>query len=303
MTTVACERMNDIHTNQQVFVYGGISIFLHAMVLGLLSLFHQVQPMDKPVPLVKVTLVETNASNSSNTTGNPAPPLMNSVRKSQTQQPAPRRSPKPTIESIPSLGKAAMRPIPQPQTAKLPPVQRRVLQDTRATDALTMKNLLKVTRSAAPSTSGVKRTGSSIPMPDLQSGNQTVPPIRTHTPSSATHQDASSPTPVRQALKSAPPGTGKASGTKVGLGRTLPPVYPRLAREQGWEGTVRLRIVVLPDGSPGDITIRKSSGHSILDEAAIEAVKSWKFLPARDGNIPIKSLVEIPINFDLRTQG
>ncbi len=81
-----------------------------------------------------------------------------------------------------------------------------------------------------------------------------------------------------------------------------PPVYPRIARESGWEGTVLIRVVVLADGNPGSISVHKSSGHAVLDEAAIEAVKKWKFTPAKDGNIPVRSVVEIPINFDLSKQ-
>ncbi|MFB3137012.1 MAG: energy transducer TonB [Nitrospirales bacterium] len=41
----------------------------------------------------------------------------------------------------------------------------------------------------------------------------------------------------------------------------------------------------------------------MLDEAAAEAVSEWRFIPAKDGNIPIQSIVEIPIHFDLRKQG
>jgi len=103
-------------------------------------------------------------------------------------------------------------------------------------------------------------------------------------------------------LKALAPGSSGISKSKVGLGRTIPPIYPRIARESGWEGTVLVRVAVQPDGSPGLIKVRKSSGHEVLDKAAIEAVKKWKFSPAKDGNIPVRSVVEIPINFDLRKQ-
>ena len=98
-------------------------------------------------------------------------------------------------------------------------------------------------------------------------------------------------------------GMNSISKSKVGLGRTIPPVYPRIARESGWEGTVLIRVAVQPDGSPESVRIRRSSGHAVLDNAAVEAVKKWRFSPAKDGNIPIRSIVEIPINFDLRKQG
>lgn len=79
--------------------------------------------------------------------------------------------------------------------------------------------------------------------------------------------------------------------------RNPPPPYPRVAREHGWEGTTLLQVEVLDDGSGGKVEVLKSSGYGVLDEAAAETVRRWKFLPARSGETPIRSLVEIPIRF------
>lgn len=88
--------------------------------------------------------------------------------------------------------------------------------------------------------------------------------------------------------------------SKVRPGNNPRPEYPRTAREAGWEGTVVLQVMVLPDGTAGNVTLHKTSGHSILDEAALAAVKGWLFIPAMDGNFPIKSVVRMPVRFDLR---
>jgi protein TonB len=79
------------------------------------------------------------------------------------------------------------------------------------------------------------------------------------------------------------------------------PLYPRVARESGWEGTVIVRTLITPDGVPSRVEIRKSCGHEVLDLAAQEAIKTWKFQPAKDGNIPIAKWVDIPIKFDLNS--
>jgi periplasmic protein TonB len=94
------------------------------------------------------------------------------------------------------------------------------------------------------------------------------------------------------------PGAGGsgAFGKPAYLRNPLPP-YPRVAREHGWEGTTLLRVEVLDDGTGGKVEILKSSGYQVLDEAALETVRRWKFLPARSGDTPIRSLVEIPIRF------
>lgn len=63
--------------------------------------------------------------------------------------------------------------------------------------------------------------------------------------------------------------------------RRVEPAYPEQARLQGWEGKVTVRVEVLTDGIPGDITVKKSSGYPLLDDAAILAIKSWQFIPAK----------------------
>ena len=52
-------------------------------------------------------------------------------------------------------------------------------------------------------------------------------------------------------------------------------------------------------GMPVDIHIESSSGHGILDRAAIKAVRRWRFSPALKGNIPVVGEVSVPINFRL----
>jgi periplasmic protein TonB len=85
-------------------------------------------------------------------------------------------------------------------------------------------------------------------------------------------------------------------------GQTPTPPYPAEARRRGWEGTVLLLVEVLENGRPERISIRQSSGHPILDEAALGAVGRWMFIPAqREGN-PVKSVAEVPIVFSLRKE-
>jgi protein TonB len=81
--------------------------------------------------------------------------------------------------------------------------------------------------------------------------------------------------------------------------RNPPPVYPRLAREQGQEGTVLLEVEVLPSGRCGVVSVLKSSNHPALDEAAVVAVRRWVFRPAKRWRQPVGFWVEIPITFRL----
>lgn len=77
------------------------------------------------------------------------------------------------------------------------------------------------------------------------------------------------------------------------------PEYPRIARSRGWQGKVLLRVQVSAAGVNDNVAVHRSSGHEILDESAIEAVKKWKFVPARRGDTPVASSVVVPILFSL----
>jgi protein TonB len=77
------------------------------------------------------------------------------------------------------------------------------------------------------------------------------------------------------------------------------PAYPRLARRNGEEGTVLLRVLVTREGRAARVELDKSSAFPLLDGAAIEAVKEWRFVPARKGAEPVEDWVRVPIVFRL----
>ncbi len=77
------------------------------------------------------------------------------------------------------------------------------------------------------------------------------------------------------------------------------PSYPESAKRRGIQGKVLLNVIVKIDGSAAAVTVLNSSGSSILDEAAIEAVREWKFIPAnRSGNV-VQASVVVPIEFKI----
>jgi periplasmic protein TonB len=78
------------------------------------------------------------------------------------------------------------------------------------------------------------------------------------------------------------------------------PEYPPMSRQLGEEGTVRLRVHVAADGIPTEIHLAASSGHPRLDQAALEAINGWRFVPARLGDKPVSGWVIVPISFTLR---
>lgn len=81
--------------------------------------------------------------------------------------------------------------------------------------------------------------------------------------------------------------------------KNSPPVYPELARREGWEGLVVLQVMVSSAGEVGEIKVEKSSGYKILDRAAFRAIRDWKFSPRRMGPAVFSSKLRIPVRFTL----
>ncbi len=76
-----------------------------------------------------------------------------------------------------------------------------------------------------------------------------------------------------------------------------PPAYPSLSRRLREEGRVLLLVRVSAQGAADSVQLRQSSGFSRLDEAAIEAVRQWRFIPAKRGDEAIAASVIVPIVF------
>jgi len=81
------------------------------------------------------------------------------------------------------------------------------------------------------------------------------------------------------------------------------PTYPLVSRARDEEGTVFVRVMISPYGIATDVQLERSSGYSRLDEAAIKAVKGWRFAPAKRGSQAIATWVTVPVKFVLNVRG
>lgn len=84
------------------------------------------------------------------------------------------------------------------------------------------------------------------------------------------------------------------------LAVNAPPPYPPDAWQAGIEGRVVLKAKIDVDGTVDDISVETSSGHKSLDKAALDAVKRWKFEPARRFGRAIVYEVAVPVRFSIR---
>ena len=111
------------------------------------------------------------------------------------------------------------------------------------------------------------------------------------------------PAPLAEAPRPAPPAPPAPTPPRPADYLDNPkPLYPALSKRLGEAGTVRLKVLVNPDGSVARLELAKSSGHPRLDRSAMDTVQSsWKFEPARQGDTPVAAWVIVPIQFTLRS--
>lgn len=125
-------------------------------------------------------------------------------------------------------------------------------------------------------------------------------------------QAAAGPTtasPPASLAGQSPPGAA-APGTSSGVSHpsrapvvatgNKPPRYPEECRRKREQGTVLVHAVIEPDGSVSSVQVVRSSGYDLLDKAAVEAVRTWRFISATQAGEPIRSHADLPIVFVLR---
>lgn len=181
---------------------------------------------------------------------------------------------------------AAVEPLPEPQTMQLPELPSVVPEIVKDPDPIQQQ--VKPPEPVPPPV----QTPPMPPQPQVQK----VEPKPEPKPI---------PKPVQKKIESNSTINASSVGNKA-LTEAKPeylrnpaPPYPYKARQNGWEGVVSLKVSVDRLGKPMKIDLEKSSGHDVLDQAAIKAVKTWRFSPAKLGDIVVESTVRVPIRFRL----
>lgn len=162
---------------------------------------------------------------------------------------------------------------------------------------------------------------SDIPNPTPLTHAKTAPtatPTPTPTPTkSVTKADTHALTPNSSNTQEAPASSAEAAAApSTASGKTgspslvepsadadylknPPPGYPRISRRNGEQGTVIVRVFISTQGTPEKAEVRTSSGFARLDQAALEAVQRWRFVPGRRNGTPEAMWFHIPVRFIL----
>ena len=297
--------MNVFEQDSSSFLrFGTWSVVLHVLFFVFVSFVHFSLDVEKPPPTVKVTFVEIPPPPPPQPEPEPQAPPMLQTQRLQPQpiqrkqvQPAPQP---PDISQPVEIPEVVAQP-PPPQQPPPQPLKRRILTDSRATDTLKARDLTKVAsrRTPLPAATTKVEEPPSMFVPGFSTVAALAGAANRHIVRASL--PATAPGRSRKTLQAS---RGEAQAkTSIGVLRSIHPVYPLIAKKSGWEGTVLVRVTVETNGRASQVVVSRSSGRKVLDDAAVKAVKRWSFRPARDGNIPIRSVAVIPIKFSLSKQG
>lgn len=76
--------------------------------------------------------------------------------------------------------------------------------------------------------------------------------------------------------------------------------YPAAAQKERLQGKVMLQLLINAKGSVAAAVLASSSGHAVLDDAALEQTRAWRFDPARPGVVaPPMSVMRSPVDYQL----
>ena len=238
------------------------SLLLHAVAYGAIMLVPAWVAVRPPVLLAE--LVQPDPE--------PPPPVKRPEPPKPKPDPRPLTLPKPIETPMPTL------PDPPVETAKVEP-------------------------EPAPVPAPVAPVPVPEPAPRAPSGRGPLAPVDAPlaTGSEGLPTRSGPPAPARPAPSIAalpPDGITQTAAPRGGY--QVRPSYPMSARRAGIQGTTLLGVFVGADGRVSEVVVRQSAGHPDLDAAAAQAVRRWRFEPARRGAEPVAMWVLLPVEFRLQ---
>jgi protein TonB len=116
-----------------------------------------------------------------------------------------------------------------------------------------------------------------------------------------TRRRSPSPSPAVPQI-TAPQIAGTDDQTPPDFSGNRKPEYPTAAYRNGIEGEVLLRLWIDEEGRVSQAKVERTSGHDVLDRAAVAAVRTWRGRPARRGDQPVATEELLPVRFRLSSR-
>lgn len=184
---------------------------------------------------------------------------------------------------------AALRP--QPQSLSMEPIPDPIMVSLLNTPQTTPQKPMPPATPIEKVQKPVKKPASKPVAPLIKETNQ---PTQTSMPTTATSSPAAEP-----ASKAIDTQTYQSPNFNAAYLNNPAPDYPSISRREGEQGLVLLRVQVTANGTAASVELQTSSGSTRLDQAALEAVKKWRFIPAKRGEQPVSASVTVPVRFSI----
>ena len=253
------------------------SLLLHVVAYGAIAMVPKFTSVRERVLIAD--LVEPDPTPPAPVTAPPPP------KAPKTPKPPDRRPlalPKPIETPMPAMPP----PAPEPRVEEPPPTPPVVQQPTPPAAP------------ASPALAAEPRVTAPMDAPVTTSSDGIAVSAPVAPPSSPTSA-AASRAPSHPSV-AALPADGVTQTAVPRGGYQVRPSYPSNARRLGIQGTTLLSVFVAVDGRVGDVVVKQSAGHPDLDQAATDAVRRWRFEPARRGEQAVAMWVRLPVEFRLR---
>jgi protein TonB len=285
-------------TRAFAFVLG--SCVVHAAAALVLPGFARDERATPPVRLTVTLATPTPASTTPASTAPASTVSMTATTAAPRSAPAPRPSEtaqavatsRPSTPQREVLARREVAPLPPPTTVhrhvETPPVA----PTSPPADA-------PASQATTPAAPAAPTTSSDAPPAPSPIADVAAAPANATSPAATT---IAAPA-VRSSNETGARGT-QPSSTHSGVAYLTnpPPDYPAVARRLRLEGTVLLRVLVGAGGAPEEVRLAATSGATVLDDAAIEAVRRWRFVAAQRGAEAIAHWTEVPVRFRLAEQ-
>lgn len=108
------------------------------------------------------------------------------------------------------------------------------------------------------------------------------------------------PKPQPMAIAADTPQGAKVDHLPKRLPNNREPTYPEELRRRQIGGRVLLDVQIDSAGRVVKVEVARSSGQPLLDAAAVDAIQTWQFEPARRGSVAVAFAVQIPVSFSIR---
>jgi periplasmic protein TonB len=303
---------------------------LHVLLVALLWPY-RVGVLDEDVPIeVEIVAMDASVGDSQVAT---ATPLGSSLSPKHHDSPLPKReappspSPEPTVENVkktitpddfkptePVQFEGAAKPHATPMFK--PDIIAKTQEHTaKPLPSATFEQSPHATAAVAPEQESIPYTQSVVASaPVITPSAQFDKPLSTASPSATTSLPSTAPETAAVFLGAANQSVsvGKSANsvnsphTDSGPIYDEPflnnpaPEYPANARARGMQGTAYVYVQVGVDGKPNNVEIWDTSRDRELDEAALRAVRQWRFIPATLNGVAMSTSIIIPIEFRLK---